>query len=82
MRVLDILTALFCEKYGCDPEDVEMAASLDELNIAPHEREDMAMVLGEMYGIDFEDEMLFGFETVEDVVGYIEDILNEREGTA
>ncbi len=82
MRVLDILTALFCEKYGCDPEDVEMAASLDELNIAPHEREDMAMVLGEMYGIDFDDAVLVGFETVEDVVGYIEDILNEREGTA
>ncbi len=81
MRVLDILTALFCEKYGCDPEDVEMAASLDELNIAPHEREDMAMVLGEMYGIDFEDDALFGFETVEDIVGYIEDILN-GEGTA
>ena len=82
MRVLDILTALFCEKYGCDPEDVEMAASLNELNIAPHEREDMAMVLGEMYGIDIDDEELYGFETVEDVVGYIEDILNEREGTA
>lgn len=82
MRVLDILTALFCEKYGCDPEDVEMAASLDELNIAPHERDDMAMVLGEMYGIDIDDDTLFGFETVEDVVGYIEDILNEREGTA
>ena len=82
MRVLDILTALFCEKYGCEPEDVEMAASLDELNIAPHEREDMAMVLGEMYGIDIDDEELYGFETVEDVVGYIEDILNEREGTA
>lgn len=81
MRVLDILTALFCEKYGCDPEDVEMAASLDELNIAPHEREDMAMVLGETYSIDFDDETLFGFETVEDIVGYIEDILNEREGT-
>ena len=81
MRVLDILTALFCEKYGCDPEDVEMAASLDELNIAPHEREDMAMVLGETYSIDFDDETLYGFETVEDIVGYIEDILNEREGT-
>lgn len=81
MRVLDILTALFCEKYGCDPEDVEMAASLDALNIAPHEREDMAMVLGEMYGIDFDDDALYGFETVEDIVGYIEDILNEREGT-
>ena len=82
MRVLDILVALFCEKYGCYPEDVEMAASLDELNIAPHEREDMAMVLGETYGIDFDDADLFSFETVEDVVGYIEDILNEREGTA
>lgn len=82
MRVLDILTALFCEKYGCEPEDVEMAASLDDLNIAPHEREDMAMVLGEMYGIDFDDDALFGFETVEDIVGYVEDILNEREGTA
>ncbi len=82
MRVLDILTALFCEKYGCELEDVEMAASLDELNIAPHEREDMAMMLGEMYGIDIDDEELYGFETVEDVVGYIEDILNEREGTA
>ena len=81
MRVLDILTALFCEKYGCEPEDVDMAASLDELNIAPHEREDMAMVLGEMYGIDFDDDALFGFETVEDIVGYVEDILNEREGT-
>ena len=43
MRVLDVLTALFCEKYACDPECVEMAASLDELNIAPHEREDMAV---------------------------------------
>ena len=82
MRVLDILIALFCEKYGCDPEDVEMAASLDALNIAPHEREDMAMVLGETYGIDFDDDVLFGFETVEDIVGFIEDILNEREGTA
>ncbi len=82
MRVLDILVALFCEKYGCEPEDVEMAASLDDLNIAPHEREDMAMVLGEMYGIDFDDDALFGFETVEDIVGYVEDILNEREGTA
>lgn len=80
MRVLDVLDALFCEKYGCEPGDVEMAASLDTLNIAPHERNDMAMVLGEMYGIDFDNESLFEFETVEDVVGYVEDILNEREG--
>ncbi len=76
MRVLDVLVGLFSEKYGCEPEDVEMAASLDELNIAPHEREDMAMILEEMYGVDIDDDSLFGFETVEDIVGYVEDILN------
>lgn len=79
MRVLDVLTALFCEKYACDPECVEMAASLDELNIAPHEREDMAVFLGELYGVDIDDATLDGFETVEDVVGYVEDYLCERE---
>ena len=81
MRVLEILTVLFCSKYGCEPEDVEMGATLDELNIAPHEREDMAMVLEEMYGVVIDDDTLDGFATVEDVVAYIEDILNERETT-
>ena len=79
MRVLDVLTHLFCRNYGCDPEDVEMAATLDDLNIAPHEREDMAVFLGEMYGVDMDDDVLYGFETVEDVVGYIEDRLNGKE---
>ena len=78
MRVLDVLMRLFVGKYGCEPEDVEMAASLDALNIAPHEREDMAMVLEETYGIAIDDTALDGFETVEDVVGYIEDRLNEE----
>ena len=64
MRVLDVLTALFCEKYGCDPEDVEMAASLDELNIAPHEREDMAMFLEEMYGVTIDDDAVIGAGSV------------------
>ena len=31
MRVLDVLTALFCRNYGCDPDEVQMAATLDEL---------------------------------------------------
>ena len=79
MRVLDVLTHLFCRNYGCDPEEVEMAATLDDLNIAPHEREDMAVFLGEMYGVDMDDDFLYGFETVEDVVGYIEDRLNGKE---
>ena len=73
MRVFDVLMRLFCLKYGCEPEDVEMAATLDELNIAPHERADMAMVLEETYGIAIDDDALDEFETVEDVVGYIED---------
>ena len=79
MRVLDVLTHLFCRNYGCEPEDVEMDATLDELNIAPHEREDMAVFLGEMYGVDIDDDALYGFETVEDVVGYIEDRMFGKE---
>lgn len=78
MRVLDMLLRLFVLKYGCEPDDVKMGATLDELNIAPHEREDMAMVLEETYGFIIKDGVLDGFETVEDVVGYVEDILNER----
>ena len=78
MRVLDVLTALFCRNYGCEPEDVQMDATLDELNIAPHEREDMAVFLGEMYGVDIDDDTLDGFETVEDVVGFVEDYLNGK----
>ncbi len=73
MRVLDVLVTLFSEKYGCEAEDVEMAASLDDLNIAPHEREDMALLLEEMYGVSFDDETLDGFQTVEDIVAYVED---------
>ena len=79
MRVLDVLTHLFCRNYGCEPEDVEMGATLDELNIAPHERDDMAVFLGEMYGVEIDDDALYGFETVEDVVGYIEDRLIGKE---
>ncbi|MBQ1951081.1 MAG: hypothetical protein II363_05770 [Clostridia bacterium] len=79
MRVLDVLVALFSEKYGCYSEDVEMAASLDALNIAPYERKDMAMVLEELYGIAIEEEALYAFDSVEDIVGYIEDRMNVEE---
>ena len=79
MRVLDVLTVLFCGKYGCDPEDVELGATLDGLNIAPHEREDMALQLEERYGVVIDDDALDGFVTVEDVVAFVEDFLNEQE---
>ncbi|MBE6806880.1 MAG: hypothetical protein E7527_02535 [Ruminococcaceae bacterium] len=76
MRVLDVLMRMFCLQFGCEPEEVELAATLDDLNIAPHEREHMALVLEEMYGIAIDGDTLDGFETVEDVVAYIEDRLN------
>lgn len=79
MRVLDVLTVLFCRNYGCEAEDVQMDATLDDLNIAPHEREDMAVFLEEMYGVEIDDDSLDGFATVEDVVGYVEDYLNGKE---
>ena len=79
MRVLDVLMVLFCRNYGCDPDDVELAATLDDLNIAPHERADMAVFLGEMYGVTIDDATLNGFETVEDVVGFVEDYLCGKE---
>ncbi len=73
MRVLTVLQRLFSDEFGCDPEDVEMAASLDDLNIAPHERRRMAILLEEMYGIAIPPAELQAFELVEDAVGYIED---------
>lgn len=79
MRVLEIIEDLFSEKYGCLPEDVTMEATLDDLNVTVYEREDMALTLEEYFGVGIDDAALNGFETVEDVVGYIEDALNEQE---
>lgn len=78
MRVMEVLQRLFCGKYGCEPEDVTIAAALDDLNIAPHERQDMAEVLAELYGVEIAPDELMAFATVEDIVGYVEDRLNER----
>lgn len=80
MRVIEVLRELFCRKYGCEPEDVEMAARLDELNLAPHEREDMALVLSDLYSLDMSAADAKECDTVEDVVAFVEDRLIEREG--
>lgn len=79
MRVIETLRELFCRQYGCDPEDVEMPATLDALNIAPHEREEMALILSETYGVDMTRRDVAACETVEDVVAFVEDRLIERE---
>ena len=79
MRVIETLRELFCRQYGCDPEDVEMPATLDALNIAPYERAEMALILSETYGVDMTRQDAAACETVEDVVAFVEDRLIERE---
>lgn len=71
--VLQKLTYLLSDRYGCDPEDVVMAASLDDLNITDDERYDVATLLWEMYIPAALPDDFPPFETVEDLVGFIED---------
>lgn len=73
--VFDELVRLLAEQYACDPEEVEMASTLDDLNLTDLDRSDMALTLEELYGVPIPTEELEAFRTVEDVVGYIEDRL-------
>ena len=66
---------LCADRYGCEEEDVVLAASLDELNLTPDELDDMSVALADAYGGAIPDEALAAFATVEDIVGYIEDRL-------
>ncbi|MBQ9414215.1 MAG: hypothetical protein IJU16_03705 [Clostridia bacterium] len=75
MTVLDVVRAYFCEQCGCFYEDVEMAARLDDLNITDFEREHAAFLLGEKYDVEIPTAELMAFQTVEDLVGYVEDRL-------
>lgn len=72
--VYHTVAGLCLERYGCEGP-VSMGDTFDELNILPHEREDMALTLEEMYGVAISDEALASFVTLEDLVGYIEDRL-------
>ena len=71
--VLQKLTYLLTDRYGCDTEDVCMAASLDDLNITDDERCDLAALLWEMYVPEVLPDDFPPFDTVEDLVGFIED---------
>lgn len=73
MSVFERVKEYLCERCGCDPEDVELAATFDELNVADFERETLAFLLTEAYEIEIPSEALEAFETLEDLVGYIED---------
>ena len=75
MTVFEQTRAFLCDRCGCFFEDVEMAALLDDLNVADFEREELAFLLAERYGVEIPAEELSVFETVEDFVCYIEDRL-------
>ena len=71
--VLHYLITLLADRYGCDPEDVTMAALLDDLNLTMDDRGEISMLLGELYGVEIPTDDLETFETVEDLVGFVED---------
>lgn len=73
--VLERLTALLEAEYACDPDEVTMAAALDDLNLTDRERAEIAFFLGDLYGVEIPEEVIAGFLYVEDLVGYIEDRL-------
>ncbi len=73
MTVLERVRDFLCEHAGCDPEDVTLAATLDDLNVQYFEREALGILLSEAYEVEIPEEELTAFETVEDLVGYVED---------
>lgn len=52
-----------------------LAATFDELNITDDEKADLAVTLEQLYGVEVPSEVLGECETLEDLVGYIEDRL-------
>ena len=71
--VLQQLSKLLTDRFGCDAEEITMAAYFDDLNVTEDERCEVAAVLWELYVNDPLTEDFPAFETVEDLVGYIED---------
>lgn len=73
--VLEYLKHFFADHFGCDEEDVTMAATLDQLNLSADDKYETAICLQDLYGVEIPADCLQSFETVEDMVGYIEDRL-------
>lgn len=71
--VLEALRRLLSDRFGCDSGDIELASTLDDLNLYADDLAEIAVWFGEAYGVDVTTEELNTFETVEDIVGYIED---------
>lgn len=73
--VLQQLTKLLTDRFGCFEDEIFMAASFDDLNITEGERQELLAVLWEQHVATPLPDELPEFELVEDLVGYIEDRL-------
>lgn len=73
--VLETVAQFAEEQCGCDPAAVEMDALLEDLNISEDDRSELAVLLESLYMVEIPTGALEAFETVEDIVGYIEDQL-------
>ena len=71
--ILEKLKRLLVDRFGCNEEDVTLAASLDDLNVYDHERDEIAVWFGDLYGVEISAEEVAAWTTVEDIVAYIED---------
>ena len=71
--VLYVVAQFAAGRCGCDPDEVEMASLLDDLNLSDDDRSELAVLLEAQYMIEIPTDELEAFETVEDLVGYIED---------
>ncbi len=73
--VFEFLKQMLVERYACEEEAVELASTLDDLNLVPHEWYELTFLLSERFGVPISDEETDAFETVEDMVACVEDQL-------
>ncbi|MBR5540081.1 MAG: hypothetical protein IKU56_01725 [Clostridia bacterium] len=73
--ILQKLRQLLVDHFGCDGEEVTLAATLDDLNLYGDDRAEIAVWFGDLYGVEISAEEIDAWETIEDIVGYIEDHL-------
>ena len=73
--VLEKLALLLVDQVGCAAEDVAMNARLDDLNLTPDDRAELAFTLGEFYGVEIPEDALEKDEIGEETGGIIEDRL-------
>ena len=71
--ILQKLRQLLIDRFGCDGEEVTLAATLDDLNLYEQDRDEIAVWFGDLYGVEISAEEIAAWETGEDIVGYIED---------